>query len=60
MKCSEAIADVDDPARVADAFRQAQHMTKEGQSCLLEFITSPETAFSHRFGAAERGAPVAA
>lgn len=50
---------VDDPARVADAFRQAQRMTQEGQSCLLEFITSAETAFSHRFGAAEHGAPVA-
>jgi len=49
---------VEDPAQVADAFRQAKRQTAEGQACLLEFITGPETAFSHRFGAPESGEPV--
>src|SRR5690606_20125732 len=49
---------VEDPAQVADAIRQARRRTQEGQACLLEFITGAETAFSHRFGAAESGEPV--
>ena len=39
---------VDDPAQIADAFRRARKQTEEGRACLLEFITSAETAFSHR------------
>ena len=39
---------VDDPAQIADAFRRARRQTEEGRACLLEFVTSAETAFSHR------------
>ncbi len=39
---------VDDPEQVADAFRRARRATENGQAALLEFITSAETAFSHR------------
>jgi len=28
--------------------RRARRQTEEGRACLLEFITSAETAFSHR------------
>ena len=39
---------VEDPAQIADAIRRARRQTEEGRACLLEFITSAETAFSHR------------
>ena len=39
---------VDDPAQIADAFLRARKQTEEGRACLLEFVTSAETAFSHR------------
>jgi len=39
---------VDDPEQVADAFRRARRATEDGKTALLEFITSAETAFSHR------------
>jgi acetolactate synthase I/II/III large subunit len=39
---------VEDPAEVANAFRRARRQTQEGRACLLEFVTSAETAFSHR------------
>jgi acetolactate synthase-1/2/3 large subunit len=43
---------VDDPEQIADAFRRARRATEEGKAALLEFITSAETAFSHRLPAA--------
>jgi thiamine pyrophosphate-dependent acetolactate synthase large subunit-like protein len=43
---------VDDPEQVADAFRRARRATEDGKAALLEFITSEETAFSHRRPAA--------
>jgi acetolactate synthase I/II/III large subunit len=43
---------VEDPAQVGDAILRARRQTEEGRACLLEFITSAETAFSHRRGAA--------
>lgn len=46
---------VTDPNQIADAIEQARRQTQEGRACLLEFITGPETAFSHRFGAPESG-----
>jgi thiamine pyrophosphate-dependent acetolactate synthase large subunit-like protein len=39
---------VEDPEQIADAFRRARRATEEGKAALLEFITSAETAFSHR------------
>jgi acetolactate synthase I/II/III large subunit len=39
---------VDDPEKIADAFKRARRQTEEGRACLLEFVTSAETAFSHR------------
>jgi acetolactate synthase-1/2/3 large subunit len=39
---------VDDPSEIANAFRRARPQTEEGQTCLIEFVTSAETAFSHR------------
>jgi acetolactate synthase-1/2/3 large subunit len=39
---------VEDPGEIANAFRRARRQTEEGRACLLEFITSAETAFSHR------------
>lgn len=39
---------VDDPAQIADAFRRARRATEDGRAALLEFVTSAETAFSHR------------
>ena len=39
---------VDDPEQVADAFRRARRATEDGKAALLEFVTSAETAFSHR------------
>ncbi len=43
---------VEDPNDVANAIMRAKRATEEGKTCLLEFITSAETAFSHRGGAA--------
>lgn len=37
-----------DPADVGNAILRAKRATEEGQTCLLEFITSAETAFSNR------------
>ncbi|MCB1511152.1 MAG: thiamine pyrophosphate-requiring protein [Hyphomicrobiaceae bacterium] len=39
---------VEDPEDVAGAILRAKKATEEGKACLLEFITSAETAFSHR------------
>ncbi|MFM9942967.1 MAG: thiamine pyrophosphate-requiring protein [Hyphomicrobiaceae bacterium] len=44
---------VDDPGKVADAILRAKRETENGRACLLEFITSAETAFSHRRGVAD-------
>jgi len=41
---------VDDPGQVADAIARARRQTEDGRACLLEFITSQETAFSRREG----------
>jgi acetolactate synthase I/II/III large subunit len=41
---------VEDPAQVADAILRARRQTEEGRACLLEFVTSQETAFSRREG----------
>jgi acetolactate synthase I/II/III large subunit len=45
---SERVAD---PGDIANAIIRAKRATENGQTALLEFITSPETAFSHRNGA---------
>jgi acetolactate synthase I/II/III large subunit len=39
---------VEDPGQVADAIVRARRQTEDGRACLLEFITSEETAFSRR------------
>jgi acetolactate synthase I/II/III large subunit len=39
---------VDDPAQVGEAILRARRQTEEGRACLLEFVTSAETAFSRR------------
>ncbi|MCH8186989.1 MAG: hypothetical protein IH862_12910, partial [Chloroflexi bacterium] len=39
---------VEDPSGVAGAITRAKRVTEEGQTALLEFITSEETSFSHR------------
>jgi len=39
---------VEDPADIGNAILRAKRATEEGHSCLLEFITSAETAFSNR------------
>jgi acetolactate synthase I/II/III large subunit len=39
---------VEDPSQVADAVLRARRQTEEGRACLLEFVTSQETAFSRR------------
>jgi thiamine pyrophosphate-dependent acetolactate synthase large subunit-like protein len=41
---------VTDPGNVANAILRAKRATENGQTALLEFITSAETAFSHRNG----------
>lgn len=46
---SERVAD---PNEVANAILRAKRQTEDGHTCLLEFVTSAETAFSHRNGAA--------
>jgi thiamine pyrophosphate-dependent acetolactate synthase large subunit-like protein len=43
---------VDDPAEVGNAIQRARWQNENGHAALLEFITSAETAFSHRRGAA--------
>ena len=43
---------VTDPADVAGAILRARRINDTGRAALLEFITSAETAFSHRRGAA--------
>ncbi len=42
---------VESPAEIGEAILRARRWIEEGQACLLEFITSAETAFSHRYGA---------
>ncbi|MBV9828320.1 MAG: thiamine pyrophosphate-requiring protein [Alphaproteobacteria bacterium] len=39
---------VDDPSQIGEAILRARRQTEEGRACLLEFITSQETAFSRR------------
>ena len=39
---------VEDPSRVGEAILRARRQTEEGRACLLEFVTSQETAFSRR------------
>jgi thiamine pyrophosphate-dependent acetolactate synthase large subunit-like protein len=41
---------VSDPNEVANAILRARRATEDGRTCLLEFVTSAETAFSHRGG----------
>ena len=43
---------VDNPAEVGNAILRARRENENGRAALLEFITSAETAFSHRRGAA--------
>jgi thiamine pyrophosphate-dependent acetolactate synthase large subunit-like protein len=43
---------VEDPAEVGPAILRARKANENGEAALLEFITSAETAFSHRRGAA--------
>jgi acetolactate synthase I/II/III large subunit len=47
---SERVAEPND---VANAILRAKRQTEDGRTCLLEFVTSAETAFSHRNGRAE-------
>jgi len=42
---------VESPAEIGAAILRARRQTEEGRACLLEFITSAETVFSHRYGA---------
>jgi acetolactate synthase-1/2/3 large subunit len=44
---------VTDPGEIGNAILRARRQTEEGRACLLEFMTSAETAFSHRNGRAE-------
>ncbi len=44
---------VSDPGGIADAILRARRQTEEGRPALLEFMTSAETAFSHRNGRPE-------
>jgi thiamine pyrophosphate-dependent acetolactate synthase large subunit-like protein len=43
---------VTEPGEVAGAIQRARKVNESGRAALLEFITSAETAFSHRRGAA--------
>jgi len=38
---------VEHPGQIGEAILRARRQTAEGRACLLEFITSEETAFSH-------------
>ena len=40
------------PDEVGPAIQRARKVNEDGRAALLEFITSAETAFSHRRGAA--------
>ncbi len=44
---------VSDPNDVANAILRARRATEDGKTCLLEVMTSAETAFSHRGGKKE-------
>ncbi len=44
---------VSDPNDVGNAILRAKRATEDGKTCLLEFMTSAETAFSHRNGKAD-------
>jgi len=44
---------VSDPNEVANAILRARRATEDGKTCLLEVMTSAETAFSHRGGKKE-------
>ena len=44
---------VTDPGDVGNAILRARRKTEEGHACLLEFMTSAETVFSHRGGRAD-------
>lgn len=44
---------VTDPGDIAAAILRARRATEDGKTALLEFITSAETAFSHRNGAVD-------
>ena len=39
---------VEDPEDAGNAILRAKQATEEGRTCLLEFVTSAETAFSNR------------
>ena len=39
---------IDNPDDICGAFQRARQKNNEGTSVLLEFITSAETAFSHK------------
>jgi acetolactate synthase I/II/III large subunit len=39
---------VEDPSQIGESILRARRQTQEGRACLLEFITSQETAFSRR------------
>jgi acetolactate synthase I/II/III large subunit len=41
---------IEDPGEIANAILRAKRATEDGQTALLEFMTSAETAFSHRNG----------
>jgi acetolactate synthase I/II/III large subunit len=43
---------ITDPGDIANAILRARRATEDGHTGLLEFVTSAETAFSHRNGAA--------
>jgi acetolactate synthase-1/2/3 large subunit len=43
---------VTEPGQIREAILRARRQTEEGRAALLEFMTSAETAFSHRNGAA--------
>ena len=42
---------VENPEEIGPAILRARRQTENGRACLLEFITSAETVFSHRYGA---------
>jgi thiamine pyrophosphate-dependent acetolactate synthase large subunit-like protein len=44
---------VTEPGQIGEAILRARRATEDGQAALLEFVTSAETAFSHRNGSAE-------
>jgi thiamine pyrophosphate-dependent acetolactate synthase large subunit-like protein len=43
---------VEDPEDIGNAIGRARRATEEGRAALLEIITGPEQAFSHRRSAA--------